>query len=53
MKFQPSFFFDAISAGDLDLVKKSGKPVIVEKGYRESSLPYLMALVKKLVYFAG
>jgi len=52
-KIPTIIFYDAISAGDLDLVKKSGKPVIVEKGYRESSLPYLMALVKKLVYFAG
>ena len=46
-------FFDAISAGDLDAIKKSGSPVIVEKGYRESSMAYLMATIKKLVYFAG
>lgn len=53
VKIPTIVFFDAISAGDLDLVKKTGSPVIVEKGYRESSMPYLMAIVKKLVYFAS
>lgn len=53
VKIPTIVFFDAISAGDLDLVKKAGSPVIVEKGYRESSMPYLMAMVKKLVYFAS
>jgi len=53
IKIPTIVFFDAISAGDLDLVKKSGSPVIVEKGYPESSMPYLMAVVKKLVYFAS
>lgn len=53
IKIPTIVFFDAISAGDLDLVKKAGSPVIVEKGYRESSMPYLMAMVKKLVYFAN
>ncbi len=52
-KIPTIIFFDAISAGDLDMVRKAGKPVIVEKGYRESSMPYLMALVKKLIYFAA
>lgn len=52
-KIPTLIFFDAISSGDLDLVKKSGAPVIVEKGYRESSMPYLMALIKKLIYFSG
>ncbi|HCM42353.1 MAG TPA: hypothetical protein DIS66_03440, partial [Candidatus Omnitrophica bacterium] len=52
-KIPTIIFFDAISAEDLDIVKKAGAPVIVEKGYRESSMPYLMALVKKLVYFAA
>lgn len=45
-------FFDAISSGDLDLVRKLGRPVIVEKGYRESSMPYLLASIKKLIYFS-
>ncbi len=53
IKIPTIVFFDAISAGDLDLVKKAGSPVIIEKGYRESSMPYLMAMVKKLVYFAS
>ena len=52
-KIPTIIFFDAISAGELDLVKKAGVPVIVEKGYRESSMPYLLALVKKLVYFSS
>lgn len=52
-KIPTVIFFDAISAGDLDLVKKSGRPIIVEKGYRESSMPYLMTLVKKLIYFSA
>lgn len=46
-------FYDAISAGDLDAIKKAGRPIVVEKGFRESSMPYLMALIKKLVYFSS
>ena len=52
-KIPTIIFFDAISASDLDMIKKAGQPVIVEKGCRESSLAYLMASVKKLVYFSG
>lgn len=52
-KIPTIIFFDAISASDLDMIKKAGRPVIVEKGYRESSLAYLMATIKKLVYFAS
>ncbi len=52
VKIPTIIFFDAISAGDLDTIKKAGRPVIVEKGYRDSSMAYLMAVVKKLVYFA-
>ncbi len=51
-KIPTIIFFDAISAGDLDAIKKTGSPVIVEKGYRDSSMAYLMATIKKLVYFA-
>ena len=50
-KIPTIIFFDAISAGDLDTIKKVGLPVIIEKGCRESSLLNLMASVKKLVYF--
>lgn len=46
-------FYDAISSGDLNAVKKTGNPVVVEKGYRESSMPHLMALAKKLMYFSS
>lgn len=52
-KIPTVIFYDAISAGDLDMIKKTGRPVIVEKGYRESSLAYLMATIKKLVYFSA
>lgn len=52
-KIPTVIFFDAISAGDLNLVKKAGRPVIVEKGYRDSSMSYLMATIKKLVYFSS
>ncbi len=52
-KIPTIIFFDAISAEDLKVIKKVGNPIIVEKGYRESSMPYLMALVKKLAYFSS
>lgn len=53
MKIPTIIFYDAISAGDLNDIKKVGRPAIVEKGYRESSLAYLMATIKKLVYFSS
>ncbi len=53
MKIPTIIFYDAISAGDLNDIKKAGRPAIVEKGYRESSLAYLMATIKKLVYFSS
>lgn len=52
-KIPTIIFYDAISAGDLKDIKKAGKPSIVEKGYRESSLPCLMATIKKLVFFSS
>lgn len=44
-------FFDSISGEELAAMRKFGSPAVVEKGYQGSSLPILMALVKKLVYF--
>ncbi len=44
-------FFDSISGEELLEIRKCGNPAVVEKGYQGSSLPALMTLVKKLVYF--
>ncbi len=44
-------FFDAVSAEELAEIRRLGRPAVVEKGSRESSMPGMMALIKKLVYF--
>lgn len=44
-------FFDSISGEEVSEIRKCGNPAVVEKGYAESSLPSLLLLVKKLIYF--
>ena len=44
-------FFDAIFGDEVIEIHKIGRPVIIEKGTRESQMPYVMTLILKLVYF--
>lgn len=44
-------FFDAISSDELSEMRKYGNPAVVEKGTEESSLPTIMMLAKRFVYF--
>ena len=44
-------FFDAISGDEMVEIHKYGKPAVVEKGARESAMPGMMYLIKKLAYF--
>lgn len=44
-------FFDSISGEELLAIRQHGNPAVVEKGHSASILPFLLALVKKLVYF--
>lgn len=43
-------FFDAISGDEVTDIHKIGRPAIVEKGGRESAMPEMITLIKKLVY---
>ena len=45
-------FFDAISGEEISEIHKIGRPAIAEKGSQQSSPSELMALVKKMIYFA-
>ena len=44
-------FFDSISGEELTEIRRYGDPPVVEKGTPSASLPALMALVKKAIYF--
>lgn len=44
-------FFDSISGEELATIRKHGDPPVVEKGTLAASLPALMALAKKMIYF--
>ncbi len=44
-------FFDAISGDEVIQIHQIGRPVIVEKGFLHSSMPDMMALIKKKVFF--
>lgn len=44
-------FFDSISGEELSEIRKYGNPAAVEKGNPASALPFLLMLVKKLIYF--
>lgn len=45
-------FFDAVAGDDLTQIRRLGRPAIVEKGTRLSTMPDMMQLIKKLVYFS-
>lgn len=44
-------FFDAVYGGELADIYRYGKPAIVEKGSRQSEMPEMMDLIKKMVFF--
>lgn len=44
-------FFDSISGEELTAIRKHGNPPVVEKGVAAGSLPALMLLVKKMIFF--
>ena len=44
-------FFDAISGDEMTEIHQYGKPAVVDKGSRQSSMPEMMSLVKKMAYF--
>lgn len=44
-------FFDAVSGEEFMDIRKIGHPAVVEKGGRESAMPEMMTLLKKMVYF--
>ncbi|MDP3921458.1 MAG: response regulator [Candidatus Omnitrophota bacterium] len=44
-------FFDAVSAHEMLEIRKAGNPVVLEKGSRESTMPEMMVLIKKLAFF--
>lgn len=46
-------FFDSVSGEELSEMRRFGEPAVIEKGFKGSSLPAIMALVKKLVYFTA
>ena len=45
-------FFDSISGEEMMEVRKAGNPAVVEKGARQSAMPEMLRLMKKLIYFA-
>ncbi len=44
-------FFDAISGEEIIEIRKFGKPAVMEKAARQSAMPEMMAVIKKLAYF--
>ncbi len=44
-------FFDAISGDEISDIHKIGRPAIVDKGSSQSSMPEMLALIKKMAYF--
>ena len=44
-------FVDSSSSDEIAAIRKSGNPVFVEKTGSASSMPEMLALIKKLVYF--
>jgi len=51
LKIPTIIFFDAISGDEMVEIHKVGKPAVIEKGSRQSAMPELMALIKKMAYF--
>jgi len=46
------FFFDAISGEDLAGIRQIGKPVVIEKGSKQSSVSDMASMIKQCVYFS-
>ena len=44
-------FFDSVSGEELSEMRHFGNPAVIEKGFKNSSMGAVMALVKKLIYF--
>lgn len=44
-------YFDAVSGTEVEKIHKVGRPVIVDKGSEQSSMPEMMMLIKKMSYF--
>lgn len=44
-------FFDAISGDEISDIRKIGRPAIIDKGSSHSSMPEMLALIKKMAYF--
>ena len=51
LKIPVIVFFDAISGDEMVDIREIGRPAVVEKGARQSAMPEMMALIKKMVYF--
>ncbi len=44
-------FFDSVAAEEMLEIRRYGNPAVVEKGGRESAMPEMLSLIKKLAYF--
>lgn len=44
-------FFDSMTGDEMVEIRKYGNPPVIEKGARESALPEVLLLIKKLAYF--
>lgn len=44
-------FFDAVMGFEVEQIYKIGKPAVLEKGAYQSSMPELLSLIQKMVYF--
>lgn len=44
-------FFDSVSGDEMAEIHQYGRPAVVEKGARQSAMPEMMALIKKMAYF--
>lgn len=44
-------FFDAISGDEMMEIHRIGHPAVVEKGARQSAMPEMMTLIKKMAFF--
>ena len=51
IKMPVIMFFDAISGHEVADLHRVGRPVIVDKGSSQSSMPEMLALIKKMAYF--
>lgn len=52
IKIPVIMFFDAISGQEIYDIHKVGRPIIVDKGSSQSSMPEMLILIKKVAYFA-